>query len=81
MKASTRQLEAVPETSEEQKNRADVAHILEEDEIKQIYRDRSAEDALDEAEDNEAAVEEEVDELEEEDDVVRAAQGSRNLTP
>jgi tripartite-type tricarboxylate transporter receptor subunit TctC len=81
MKASTRQLEAVRETSEEQKNRADVAHILEEDEIKQIYRDRSAEDALDEAEDNEAAVEEEVDELEEEDDVVRAAQGSRNLTP
>jgi len=81
MKACTLQPEAVPETSEEHKNRADVAHTLEEDEIKQIYRDRSAEDALDEAEDNEAAVEEEVDELEEEDDVVRAAQGNRNLTP
>jgi hypothetical protein len=78
MKASTRQLEAVPETSEEHKNRADVAHILEEDEIKQIYRDRSAEDALDEAEDNEAAVEEEVDELEEEDDLVPVAQENRN---
>jgi len=81
MKASTRQLRVVPATSEGHENKAEVAHILEEDEIKQIYRDRSAEDALDEAEDNEAAVEEEVDELEEEDDVVRAAQGSRNLTP
>jgi len=78
MKASTRQLEAVPETSEEQKNRADVAHILEEDEIKQIYRDRSAEDALDEAEENEAAEEEEVDESEEEDEVVRAAEANQN---
>ena len=78
MKASTRQLSAVPATLEEHENKAEVAHILEEDEIKQIYRDRSAEDALDEAEENEAAEEEEDDELEEEDEVVRAAEANQN---
>jgi hypothetical protein len=78
MKARTRQLSAVPETLEERENRADVANILKEDEIKQIYRDQEAEDALDEAQDDEAAEEEEDDELEEEDEVVRAAQGNRN---
>jgi hypothetical protein len=77
MKASTRQLGAVPETPEEHENRAGVAHILEGDKIKQIYRDRSAEDALDEAQDNEAAEEEEEDELEEEDEVVRAAEANQ----
>jgi hypothetical protein len=71
MKASTRQLRAVPATPEENENGTDVAHILEEDEIKQIYRDRSAEDALDEAEENEAAEEEE-------DEVFRAAEANRN---
>jgi hypothetical protein len=81
MKAGTRQLSAVPETPEEHENRAGVAHIREGDKIKQIYRDRSAEDALDEAQNDEAAKEEEDDELEEEDEVVRAAQGNRNLTP
>jgi len=50
MKGSTQQLRVVPATSEGHENKAEVAHILEEDEIKQIYRDRSAEDALDEAE-------------------------------
>ena len=80
MKARTRQLDALPETPEVHENRADVAHILEEDEIKQIYRDRSAEDALDEAENNKAAEEEEKDELEEEDEVGRAAEGNRDLT-
>ena len=81
MKAGTRQLSTVPETPEEHENRAGVAHILEGDKIKQIYRDRSAEDVLDEAQNDEAAKEEEDDELEEEDEVVRAAQGNRNLTP
>jgi len=78
MKASTRQLRAVPATPEEHENRTEVAHILEEDEIKQIYRDRSAEDALDEAEENEAAEEEQDEEVEEEDEVVRAAEVNRN---
>jgi len=78
MKARTRQLDALPETPEVHENRADVAHILEEDEIKQIYRDRSAEDALDEAEENEAAEEEEDDESGEEDEVVRAAEANQN---
>jgi hypothetical protein len=78
MKASTRQLSAVPATSEEHENRAEVAHILEEDEIKQIYRDRGAEDALDEAEENESAAEEEDEESEEEDEVVRAAEANQN---
>ena len=78
MKARTRQLDSLPETPEEHENRADVAHILEKDEIKQIYRDRTAEDALDEAEDNKAAEEEEVDESEEQDEVVRAAQRNRS---
>jgi len=77
MKASTRQLGAVPETPEEHENRAGVAHILEGDKIKQIYRDRSAEDALDEAQDDEASEEEEEDELEEEDEVVRAAEANQ----
>ena len=78
MKASKQQLSAVPTTLEERENRTDVAHILEEDEIKQIYRDRTAEDALDEAEDNKAAEEEEEDESEEQDEVVRAAQRNRS---
>ena len=77
MKAGTRQLSTVPETPEEHENRAGVAHILEGDKIKQIYRDRSAEDALDEAQDDEAAEEEEEDELEEEDEVVRAAEANQ----
>ena len=77
MKASTRQLGAVPETPEEHENRAGVAHILEGDKIKQIYRDRSAEDALDEAQDDEAAEKQEEDELEEEDEVVRAAEANQ----
>ena len=77
MKGSTQHLRVVPATSEEHENKAEVAHILEEDEIKQIYRDRTAEDALDEAEDNKAAEEEEVDESEEQDEVVRAAQRNR----
>jgi hypothetical protein len=68
----------VPATSEGHENKAEVSHILEEDEIKQIYRDRSAEDALDEAEENEAAEEVENDELEEEDEVVRAAEANQN---
>ena len=71
MKARTRQLDTLPETSEEHENRTEVAHILEGDEIKQIYRDRSAEDALDEAEENESAAEEE-------DEVVRAAEANQN---
>ena len=78
MKARTRQLSAVPETLEGIENRTNVANILEEDEIKQIYRGREAEDALVEAQDDKAAEEEEDDELEEEDEVVRAAQGNRN---
>ena len=78
MKASTRQLGAVTETPEEHENRAGVAHILEGDKIKQIYRDRSAEDALDEAQDDEAAEKQEEDELEEEDEVVRAAEANQN---
>ena len=77
MKASTRQLSAVPATPEEHGNRADVPNILEEDEIKEIYLDRGEEDHLDEAQDDEAAEKEEEDELDEEDEVVRAAQ--RNL--
>ena len=77
MKASTRQLGAVSETPEEHENRAEVAHILEGDKIKQIYRDRCAEDALDEGQDDEAAEEEEEDELEEEDEVVRAAEANQ----
>jgi hypothetical protein len=77
MKASTRQLGAVTETPEEHENRAGVAHILEGDKIKQIYRDRSAEDALDEAQDDEAAEKQEEDELEEEDEVVRAAEANQ----
>jgi hypothetical protein len=81
MKASTRQLSAVPATPEEQEYRAEADHILEEEEIKQIYRDRSAEDALDEAEENEAAEEEEDEESEEEDEVVRAAEANRNSAP
>ena len=55
-----------------------IPHILEEDQIKQLYRDRSTEDALDEASENEAAEEEEDDEAEEEDEVVRAAEANRN---
>jgi len=78
MKASKRRLRVVPATSEGHENKAEVAHILEEDKFKQIYRDRSAVDALDEAEENEAAVEEEDDELEEEDEVVRAAEANQN---
>ena len=78
MKASTRRLIVVPATSEGHENKAEVAHILEEDKFKQIYRDRSAEDAHDEAEENEAAVEEEDDELEEEVEVVRAAEANQN---
>ena len=74
MKASTRQLSAVPATPEEHGNRADVPNILEEDEIKEIYLDRGAEDHLDESQDE--ATEE--DELEEEDAVGRAAQGNRS---
>ena len=77
MKASTRQLGAVTETPEEHENRAGVAHILEGDKIKQINRDRSAEDALDEAQDDEAAEKQEEDELEEEDEVVRAAEANQ----
>jgi hypothetical protein len=77
MKATAERTPALRETLEERHNKADVAHILEEDEIKQIYRDRSAEDALDEAEDNEAAEAEDDDELEEEDEVVQAAEANR----
>ena len=78
MKARTGKLNAVPATLDHRDNRADVANILEEDDIKQISRDRSAEDALDETEDDEAAEEEEDDELVEEDEVVRAAEANRN---
>ena len=78
MKARTRQLDALSETSEEHENRADVPNILEEDEIKEIYLDRGAEDHLDEAQDDEAAAEEEDEESEEEDEVVRAAEANRN---
>ena len=74
MKARTRQLDTLPETSEEHENRPSVPNILEEDEIKQIYLDRGAEDHLDESQDE--ATEE--DELEEEDAVGRAAQGNRS---
>ena len=78
MKASTQQLRVVPAPSEEHENKAEVAHMLEGDEIKQIYPDRSAEDALNEAEENEAAAEEEDEESEEEDEVVRAAEANQN---
>jgi hypothetical protein len=78
MKARTGKLNAVPATLDHRDNRADVANILEEDDIKQISRDRSAEDALDETEEDEAAEEEEDDELVEEDEVVRAAEANRN---
>ena len=74
MKARTRQLDALSETSEEHENRADVPNILEEDEIKEIYLDRGAEDHLDESQDEGA----EEDELEEEDAVGLAAQGNRS---
>jgi hypothetical protein len=74
MKARTRQLDALPETSEEHENRPYVPNILEEDEIKQIYLDRGAEDHLDESQDEGA----EEDELEEEDAVGLAAQGNRS---
>jgi hypothetical protein len=74
MKASTRQLSAVPATPEEHGNRADVPNILEEDEIKEIYLDRGEEDHLDESQDEAA----EEDELEEEDEVGQAAQGDRS---
>ena len=76
MKARTRQLDALSETSEEHENRADVPNILEEDEIKEIYLDRGreAEDHLDESQDEAA----EEDELEEEDEVGRAGQGNRS---
>ena len=74
MKARTRQLDALSEKSEEHKNRAYVPNILGEDEIKQIYLDRGAEDHLDESQDE--ATEE--DELEEEDAVGLAAQGNRS---
>jgi hypothetical protein len=78
MKASARQLNVLLQPAEEHENRTTVAHILEEDEIKQIYGDRGAEEALDEAEDNEAAEEEENEESEEEDEVVRAAEANQN---
>jgi hypothetical protein len=78
MKARTGKLSAVPATLEHRDNRADVANILEEDEIKQVSRDRSAEDVPDETEEDEAVEEEEDDELDEEDDVVRAAEANRN---
>ena len=55
MKAMIRQLSAVQEAIEERENGADFATILAGDEIKQIDRDREAEDALDETQDNEAA--------------------------
>ena len=74
MKARTRQLDALSETSEEHENGADVPNILEEDEIKEIYLDRGAEDHLDESQDEAA----EEDELEEEDEVGRAGQGNRS---
>ena len=74
MKARTRQLSAVPETLEGIENRTNVANILEEDEIKEIYLDRGAEDHLDESQDEAA----EEDELEEEDEVGRAGQGNRS---
>ena len=74
MKARTRQLDALSEKSEEHKNRAYVPNILEEDEIKEIYLDRGAEDHLDESQDEGA----EEDELEEEDAVGLAAQGNRS---
>jgi hypothetical protein len=41
MKASTRQLSAVPEHLKSMKIELKSLNILEEDEIKQIYRDRS----------------------------------------
>ena len=78
MKASTRQLRVVPATSEEHENRAKIAHILDEDETRQIYRARSEDDDLDESEDDEATEEEEDDESEEEVEVVRAAEANQN---
>jgi hypothetical protein len=77
MQARTRQLDAVRETPEQVANTADVPNILE-NEIKQAYRDRGAEDHLDEAQDDEPAEEEEDEESEEE--VVRAAEANRNQT-
>jgi hypothetical protein len=59
---------------------ASVPQILEEDEIRQIYRDRSTEDALDETDENQAAEVEEGDEAQEEDEVVRAANANRSQT-
>lgn len=77
MKAIRRQLSEVPEVLEEHENKDQVANMFQEDEIKPIYRERGAEDALEGALDDEAAEGEEDDELDEEDEVVRAAQ--RNL--
>ena len=71
MKASTRQLRAVPATPEVHEDRAEVAHIRDGDETRQIYRARSEDDDLDESEDDEATEEEE-------DEVVQAAEANRN---
>jgi hypothetical protein len=78
MKARTRQLDALSEKSEEHKNRAYVPNILEEDEIKEVYLDRGAEDHLDEAQDDEAAEEEEDEESDEEDEVVQASEANQD---
>ena len=75
IEARTGQFGTILSTLGETGKNSSVTHILEEDQIKQIYRDRGAEDALDEAEENEAAEEEENDEAEEE--VVRAAEANR----
>ncbi len=69
---------AVPGIPGECENRADVAHVLEEDEIKQTRQAPSAEYALAEAEDDEVAEEEEDDELEEEVEVRRVADANRS---
>ena len=77
MKATSQQRGAVPEALEGRENRDEVASIFVEGPMKKICRDSEAENALDEAQDDEAAEKEEEDELDEEDEVVRAAQ--RNL--
>jgi len=74
IKARTRHRDALSETSGVHENRADVPNILQDDEIKESHLDRGAEDHLDESQDEAA----EEDELQEKDEVGRAAQGNRS---
>jgi hypothetical protein len=59
-------------------DRTSVTSVSEDDEIKQINRDKDPEDDRDKALDDDAANEEEDDELEEEDEVQEAAKANRD---